>query len=69
MTSIVFDHGTGSTGRLFDTVRRSAGAIVAAWRRHQAEQELEGLPFDLLKDIGYPSADVAGTNKTSRATR
>ncbi len=32
---------------------------VASWKRYRTERVLEGLPYDTLKDIGFPSADRA----------
>jgi uncharacterized protein YjiS (DUF1127 family) len=32
---------------------------VASWQRHRAERALEGLSYDTLKDIGFPSVDRA----------
>ena len=37
--------------------RGLAGRIASAWRHHRDELELESLPFDIRKDIGFPSAD------------
>ncbi|WP_275783304.1 hypothetical protein [Pararhizobium gei] len=44
---------------------RLPGRIVASWQRHQAERALEGLSYDTLKDIGFPS--VHGINSASHA--
>ncbi|WP_319005488.1 hypothetical protein [Pararhizobium sp. YC-54] len=30
---------------------------VASWKRHRTERALENLPYDTLKDIGFPSAN------------
>jgi uncharacterized protein YjiS (DUF1127 family) len=32
---------------------------VASWQRHRAERVLESLSYDTLKDIGFPSIDMA----------
>jgi uncharacterized protein YjiS (DUF1127 family) len=32
---------------------------VASWQRHRAERVLESLSYDTLKDIGFPSVDMA----------
>jgi len=39
--------------------RRLAGRVADAWRHHREELELENLPFDLRKDIGFPATDEA----------
>lgn len=30
---------------------------VASWKRYRTERALEGLSYDTLKDIGFPSTD------------
>lgn len=67
MASIAFEHGAGLSGGF--SLRQIAGGIVAAWRRHRAEQELEGLPFDLMKDIGYPAVDAPTHTARARDAR
>ncbi|OBZ93890.1 hypothetical protein ADU59_19560 [Pararhizobium polonicum] len=39
---------------------------VASWQRHRAERALEGLSYDTLKDIGFPSADMANDDTSAR---
>lgn len=39
---------------------------VASWKRRRAERALEGLSYDTLKDIGYPSADRTNGTKSTR---
>ncbi len=39
---------------------------VASWQRHRAERALEGLSYDTLKDIGFPSVDMANDDTTAR---
>jgi hypothetical protein len=46
-----------ANGGYSTSLRRFAGRLANAWRHHRDELELESLPFDLRKDIGYPSAD------------
>ncbi len=41
------------------------GRIVAAWRRRQTERALEGLPYETLKDIGFPVTDARATDKAA----
>ncbi len=38
-------------------VRETLARIVSAWQRRRAERELEGMPFDLRKDIGFRSRE------------
>ncbi|MDQ0320708.1 hypothetical protein QO002_002846 [Pararhizobium capsulatum DSM 1112] len=56
---------TSSSSRI-ETVLHGVSGLghraLASWRRHQAERALEGLSFDTLKDIGFPSADDLGKN-------
>lgn len=40
------------------TILMSAGRAVWQWQQRRAEaRALEALPFDLRKDLGWPSAD------------
>ncbi|MBP1857310.1 hypothetical protein [Rhizobium herbae] len=39
---------------------------VASWQRHRAERALEGLSYDTLKDIGFPSAGMANDDTSAR---
>ncbi|WP_426130870.1 hypothetical protein [Pararhizobium sp. PWRC1-1] len=39
------------------TVFGLSARAVASWKRRRAERALEGLSYDTLKDIGFPSAD------------
>lgn len=45
-------------GNLSHLVRDTYGRIAAAWQRRRAERELEGMPYDLRKDIGFRSFDT-----------
>lgn len=52
------------------SLRRFAGRLADAWRHHREELELESLPYDLRKDIGFPSTDEgADLTSISRKTR
>src|SRR5262245_16012979 len=57
---------SGSGGRLVQSrgytssLRNIAGRLASAWRHHRDELEMENLPFDLRKDIGFPSVDDNG---------
>lgn len=71
MTSLSYTH-SASGGRHFrsssasSTWRGLASRLANAWRHHRDELELESLPFDIRKDIGFPSADEE-TEMTSHA--
>jgi uncharacterized protein YjiS (DUF1127 family) len=39
---------------------------VASWKRYRTERELEGLSYDALKDIGFPSADMINKDTPTR---
>lgn len=39
---------------------------VAAWKRYRAERVLEGLSYDTLKDIGFPSAERVNDTTAAR---
>lgn len=62
MSSLSYIHSASGGHRFHDIDATSlwrglAGRIVAAWRHHRDELELESLPFDIRKDIGFPSTD------------
>ena len=50
--------GAHHSGSLSYTVRHIAERIVSAWQRHRAERELESMPYDLRKDIGFRSKNT-----------
>lgn len=61
MTSIAsaFSGLSGSSraaplGRVARITRR----LQDAWTRNRTERALEGLPFDMRKDIGWPASDI-----------
>ncbi|MBB3975183.1 hypothetical protein GGQ64_000359 [Rhizobium azooxidifex] len=71
-TSIPHLHGGSSARRVSggetrSPFRRFAGRLADAWRHHRDEIELENLPFDLRKDIGFPANDEIAT--LTRKTR
>jgi hypothetical protein len=62
--AIALDHrpvrrapGTPEAGSLSHLVRTVSERIASAWQRHRAERELESMPFDLRKDIGFRSSN------------
>jgi hypothetical protein len=64
MTTISYrDSKPSSSGDLHLSVSGYARKIVHAWHQWQAAREIESLPFDMRKDIGWPSADDADERK------
>ncbi|GEM_PF-3461907 len=63
--AIALDHRpvrrAAGAGTLSHLVRELSERIVYAWQRYRVERELESMPFDLRKDIGFRSS-----NKTTR---
>ena len=52
----------------FPIAALAAISAMRSWHQHRRdEQALEGLPFDLRKDIGWPAADVAAPSGQSPA--
>ena len=49
--------GTPDAGRLTYLVRHTSERIASAWQRYRVERELESMPFDLRKDIGFRSSN------------
>ncbi|TCL73857.1 hypothetical protein [Rhizobium sp. BK251] len=35
-----------------------AHKLAARWHRWQTAREIESMPFDIRKDIGWPAADI-----------
>lgn len=59
MTTITF-RGSGrtlSSGDGHFDVAGYAHRLVSAWKRWQIAREIEAMPFDIRKDIGWPSTD------------
>ncbi|OJF91953.1 hypothetical protein [Pararhizobium antarcticum] len=48
---------------LFQTARTR---MADAWQQHRTERAFEGLSYDTLKDIGFPSATAEKTGKPAR---
>lgn len=40
--------------------------VIEAWARHKAERALEGLSYEALKDIGFPSFQTKSTDRADR---
>lgn len=61
--AIAFEHrparrasSTHASGSLSHFVRDISERISSAWQRYRVERELEGMPYDLRKDIGFRSS-------------
>lgn len=72
--SISHLHGGSHAGRVpggqtLSSFRRFAGRLADAWRHHRDELELENLPFDVRKDIGFPATGEADIASVTRKTR
>lgn len=62
--AIALDHrpvrraaGTPEAGSLSHLVRDIVERVASAWQRYRVERELESMPFDLRKDIGFRSSN------------
>lgn len=51
-------HGLFTTGRAFTQFSSFMHSLAGRWQRWQTEREIESMPFDIRKDIGWPSADI-----------
>ena len=62
MTTITYRDGKSSSDLHFDlgSLFRKA---AHSWHQWQAAREIESMPFDIRKDVGYPSADAADEHK------
>ncbi|MBD9445189.1 hypothetical protein [Rhizobium sp. RHZ01] len=57
MTTITFRHTKASSSEAHEHIVDYARKLVHAWHQRQAAREIESMPFDMRKDIGWPSAD------------
>ncbi|MDO9418732.1 hypothetical protein [Pararhizobium sp.] len=65
MTTII-DRSTPRHSSFVRQLRRLRTGMTQAWKRYQDERAMSGLPFETLKDIGFP---VSGSIKTGNAAR
>ena len=59
MTTMTY-RGSGKTlssGHGHFDVANYARSLLRAWKRRQTAREIEAMPFDIRKDIGWPSND------------
>jgi hypothetical protein len=59
MTTITYKDGGKAlpSGAAHFHVASYAGRLLRSWRRWQTERQIESMPFEIRKDIGWPSAD------------
>jgi len=62
MTTITYRDSKSSSGLHFD-VGGLLHKASHAWHQWQAAREIESMPFDIRKDVGYPSAEAADDRK------
>ncbi|GAA3112437.1 hypothetical protein GCM10010520_65850 [Rhizobium viscosum] len=65
MTSMTYRDGgkSVSSHSSHSSIGSYADKLVRAWRRWQTERQIESMPFDIRKDIGWPSADETGKRR------
>lgn len=51
--------GTSALSRIFDI----AAALHARWQEQRTSREIESMPLDVRKDLGWPSADTDENRK------
>ncbi|MGV2099540.1 hypothetical protein [Rhizobium sp. 21-4511-3d] len=62
MTTITYRETKSSSGLHFD-VGSLLQKVSHSWQQWQAAREIESMPFDIRKDVGYPSAEAADERK------
>lgn len=63
MTTITFRDTKMSSHHASHHLASYARKIIDAWHQWQAAREIESMPMDIRKDIGWPSADAADDRK------
>lgn len=63
MTTITYRDGKSSSTDMHHDVTSLLKKAVHSWHQWQAAREIESMPFDMRKDVGYPSADAADEHK------
>jgi hypothetical protein len=63
MTTISYRDSKPSSAGFHPSVSDYARKVVHAWHQWQAAREIEAMPLDMRKDIGWPSADDADERK------
>ncbi|QFY60490.1 hypothetical protein FZ934_08635 [Rhizobium grahamii] len=63
MTTITLRESKASHSELYPQISSYARKLARAWHQWQAAREIESMPFDVRKDIGWPSADETDERK------
>lgn len=63
MTTITLRDTTAASSHSHLHLTSYARKIVEAWHQWQAAREIESMPMDIRKDIGWPSATAANERK------
>lgn len=63
MTTITYRGGKSLTPTETHSVTAYLQKLSRAWTRWQTAREIESMPFDIRKDIGWPSADANAERK------
>jgi hypothetical protein len=63
MTTITYRDGKRLSSSESLSVAGYVDKLARAFRRWQTAREIESMPFDIRKDIGWPSADANAERK------
>ncbi|TDW31962.1 hypothetical protein EV128_108290 [Rhizobium azibense] len=63
MTTIGYRDAKSSSSDAHFDVASLARRLAHSWHQWQNAREIESMPFDIRKDIGWPSADDADERK------
>jgi hypothetical protein len=63
MTTITYKDAKSSSSGGTSHLASFAHKLVHSWHQWQAAREIESMPFDIRKDIGWPTADTAEERK------
>lgn len=63
MTTITYREGKSLSSGDTHPVTTYLQKLTRAWTRWQTAREIESMPFDIRKDIGWPSADANAERK------
>ncbi len=64
MTTSTYRDGKGpSASDSYFHVTSLARRLARSWHKWQTAREIESMPFDIRKDVGWPSADNSDERK------
>ena len=63
MTTITYRDSKSSSSEMHFDVGSLLKRAAHSWHQWQAAREIESMPFDIRKDVGYPSAEAADERK------